>query len=326
MTRTAGPALVVLVLTGLLAAPAVATPPGTNGMLVWQREAPRVLPRLLVAPLGGDEVSGLFPSSSRHGDFEGTFSPVAPNQMAFTRWPGGNYTEDIMVGDMVLGSVRRIRRPGSADIAPSYSPDGTHIVYFQAPRPKKIRRDRPGPPEQVHVMSVDGSADRRLTPKGRRSIDPDWSPDGTRIVYSEVRILGDRGEQRLRIMNADGSGDRSLTAFGGRDEINPKWMPDGQTIVFENASPRGSHSDIATIKPDGSGLRTVLRTPRWETNPIPSPDGTLIAFTSDRDRPDGAERLGLGTELYLMGVDGAGITRLTNNRQADLFPDWQRLP
>jgi Tol biopolymer transport system component len=76
---------------------------------------------------------------------------------------------------------------------------------------------------------------------------------------------------------------------------------------------------------DGGPVRTILATRAWETNPVPSPDGTRIVFTSDRDRR-GRERLGPGFEVYTMAVDGSDIVRLTNNRRPDIFPDWQRLP
>ena len=56
-----------------------------------------------------------------------------------------------------------------------------------------------------------------------------------------------------------------------------------------------------------------------------SPDGTRIVFCSDRDRP-GRERLGPGFEIYTMNIDGTGITRITNNRSPDIWPDWQRVP
>jgi Tol biopolymer transport system component len=79
------------------------------------------------------------------------------------------------------------------------------------------------------------------------------------------------------------------------------------------------------INTDGTGLITVLATPRWETNPVPSPDGTRIVFCSDRDRP-GSKWPGPGFEIYTMNIDGTSITRITNNRSPDIWPDWQRVP
>ena len=126
------------------------------------------------------------------------------------------------------------------------------------------------------------------------------------------------------VVNVDGSGRRALTSYGGADELNPKWMPDGQTILFETLKPTGTKSDIMAISPAGGPARPILATAAWETNPIPSPDGTRILFTSDRDSR-GRDRLGPGFELYTMALDGSDIVRLTNNRSPDIFPDWQRL-
>jgi TolB protein len=142
-----------------------------------------------------------------------------------------------------------------------------------------------------------------------------------------VRLVGRReqAQTRLAVINADGTGRRALTAFGGPDEANPKWMPDGRAIVFERQRERGTRSDIFAISATGGTARPILATPAWETNPVPSPDGTRVVFTSDRDRR-GRERLGPGFELYTMALDGSDVARLTNNCRPDLYPDWQRLP
>jgi Tol biopolymer transport system component len=58
-----------------------------------------------------------------------------------------------------------------------------------------------------------------------------------------------------------------------------------------------------------------------------SPDGTRIAFTSDKHQKRGRrERLGPRFELYTMRPDGKQRKRLTRNRGAEIFPDWQALP
>ena len=102
-------------------------------------------------------------------------------------------------------------------------------------------------------------------------------------------------------------------------------MPDGQSIVFETRKQSATKSDVVAIDAAGGAVRPILASQAWETNPIPSADGTRILFTSDRDRP-GRERLGPGFELYTMAVDGSDIVRLTHNLRPDIFPDWQRVP
>lgn len=312
-------------LAAVLVVPAAATPPGSNGLVVWQRDQANGLPHLKVANADGSGARTVFAGRNR-AEFEGAFSPTTPELLFFSRGTPVPYSDDIYAGNLATGQVKRVIRARSADIAPTVSPDGTRIAYFTAPRPVVLREDRPGPPERIRVANLDGSGDRAITPRTKSSVDPDWSPDGTRITYSELRITGPRSAQlRIMIVNADGTGRRALTSYGGFDEINPKWTPDGQTIMFESLKRTGTKSDIRAIAATGGPARTILATRHWDTNPIPSPDGTRILFTSDRDRP-GRERLGPGFELYTMALDGSDIVRLTNNRSPDLFPDWQRLP
>lgn len=309
-------------LAALLAVPAAATPPGSNGAVVWQREQANGPPDMWVANADGSGARRVFAGRDR-AEFEGAFSPTAPDLLVFTRASRAPFSEDIYAGDLATGSVKRIISARSADIAPTISPDGTRIAYFAVPRP---RGDRGGAPERIHVVNLDGTGDRAITARNRHSFDPDWSPDGTQIAYTETRFVTPRrGETRVMVVNADGTGPRALTAYGGFDEVNPKWMPDGQTLVFERLKQTGTRSDIVAIGAAGGPVRRILATAAWETNPIPSPDGTRILFTSDRDRR-GSDRLGPGFELYTMALDGSDIVRLTNNRRPDIFPDWQRLP
>jgi TolB protein len=309
----------------VLAVPAAATPPGSNGLIVWQREHFNGPPRLMVANADGSGAHSVF-ASRFSAEFDAAFSPTASDLLFFTRGSRAPYSENIYAGNLVTGQVVRVVQARSADIAPSVSPDGTRIAYFAAPRPLHIREGRPGPPERIHVVNLDGTGDTAITPASRPSIDPDWSPDGTRITYAETRLLGpNRSQTRVMVTNIDGSGRRPLTAYGGADEINPKWMPDGQTIILESWKRTATKSDIVAVDAAGGPLRPVLVTPAWETNPIPSPDGTRILFTSDRDRR-GKGRLNPGFEVYTMAADGTDIVRLTNNHAPDVFPDWQRLP
>ena len=316
------------VLAALLAAPALATPPGTNGLITWQRESGEVT-RIWVANPDGSGARQVFKGTARQAEFEATFSPTDPNVMFFSRgaFPFRPFVEDVFRGDLAAGTATRlagVSKPRRADIAPTVSPDGTKIAFFVVPR-GPLDEDSPPPPQVVHVANLDGSASRAITPRRGLAIDPDWSPDGSRLVYTQARLRGDRVQNRLVVVNADGTGRRTLTPFGGPDEINPKWMPDGQAIVFEHLRERGNRSRIMAMSPAGGAARQIYDSPGWDTNPIPSPDGTRILFTSDRHDPD-RDRISPAFELYTMALDGTDVVRLTTNRSRDFFPDWQRLP
>ena len=268
----------------------------------------------------------MFRGTRRQAEFEGAFSPTDPNVLFFSRGasPFRPFVEDLFRGDLSSGAVSRVRGANTADIAPAVSPDGTRLAYFAVTR-GPIGPDVPPPPMRIHISNLDGSGDRAITPRSLFAGDPDWSPDGTRIVYAEVRERRGRVDDRLMLINPDGTGRRPLTQYGGLDEINPKWTPDGRTIVFESLRQTGRRSSIMAIPSTGGTPRTLSDSRGYDTNPIPSPDGTRMLFTSDRHRPR-RERLNSGFELYTMATDGSDVVRLTTNRRADLFPDWQRLP
>jgi Tol biopolymer transport system component len=64
---------------------------------------------------------------------------------------------------------------------------------------------------------------------------------------------------------------------------------------------------------DGSGLKRLTNNDASDRQPAWSPDGTKIAFNSERDG---------NREIYVMNADGSGLTRLTNNDASDWDPAW----
>ena len=61
---------------------------------------------------------------------------------------------------------------------------------------------------KVYVMNADGSEQTRLSSVDDGDTDPNWSPDGSKIVFSTYR----NGEADIYVMNADGSGQTRLTS------------------------------------------------------------------------------------------------------------------
>ncbi len=87
---------------------------------------------------------------------------------------------------------------------------------------------------------------------------PDWSPDGTKIVFDSYR----EGADGIYVMNADGSGETLVSNRGGRD---PAWSPDGTKILFGTG-------DIWMMNADGTGQINLTNTPTVnETNPAWQP-------------------------------------------------------
>ncbi|MDP8970281.1 MAG: hypothetical protein M3N52_07265, partial [Actinomycetota bacterium] len=99
---------------------------------------------------------------------------------------------------------------------------------------------------------------------------------GDRLVYTE----GDTQSTELRVVNADGTGEQTLT--GGTFDVEPAWSPDGSRVVFVRRE--GPADRIMVVAADGSGLRTLADGSggvAW------SPDGTMLAFV--RQAREGAD-------------------------------------
>lgn len=92
--------------------------------------------------------------------------------------------------------------------------------------------DRTGIP-QVYMRNLDGSGLRQLSDEPDGACQPDWSPDGMRLVYiSPCRFRqDDYSGSSLYIINVDGTGREAVPTTPGGD-FEPDWSPDGKRIAF----------------------------------------------------------------------------------------------
>ena len=93
------------------------------------------------------------------------------------------------------------------------------------------------------------------------------------------------------------------------------WSPDGRQIAY--SADVGSNRDVYVVNADGSGAARLTNDPAFDAGPAWAPDGTRIAFVSDRDRPHGL------TGIYTMAADGTNVTVLAEGHGG---PEWQRIP
>jgi Tol biopolymer transport system component len=287
----------VFALTGFATMPpASATFPGENGKIAFERQGG-------IYTMDADGSNELLLTTSGN---EPSWSPDGA-KIVFSSIRDGDREIYVMNSDGT-GQTRLTNHSGF-DGSPTWSPNGEKIAFTRGLEPSEI-----------YVMDSDGSSPTSLTSDlSLSSSNPDWSPDGTKIVF-----YGTLNEEGLIVMNADGTGKTLLTSPVGLAPPNPSWSPDGKKIAFERMSfgdPDATH-DIYVINADGTNLTRLTKTPipggssilNYDLEPTWSPDGTKIAFVTNRDGND---------EIYIMKADGTEQTNFANMLDTTgRSPDW----
>ncbi len=169
---------------------------------------------------------------------------------------------------------------------------------------------RDGVHRDLYGLDIASGAITRLTQGELDNFAGPWSPDGLRIVFTSYGLTN----SRIAEINADGSGEQTLSEIDGSDEGFPAWSPDGARIAF--TSRRDGNNEIYLMNSDGSDPLRLTDAPGDDFAPSWSPDGTQLVFVSDRDNEPGIY------DLYLMNADGSKLRRLTSDTANDYSPAW----
>jgi Tol biopolymer transport system component len=197
----------------------------------------------------------------------------------------------IYVRNARTGTLRRLTNARGYNAEASYSPDGQWIVFsstrdaynrlLSAAEQRQLEID-PSYFGEIYIMpaDADGTGVRRLTDTPGYDGGPFFSPDGRRIVwrrFDEQGLIAD-----IWTMNLDGTDQRQVTDFGSMSWA-PYIHPSGEYIIF--ASNRHGFENFELFIVDIDGRREPVRV-TWSDGfdglPVPSPDGTQLAWTSNR--------------------------------------------
>ena len=206
-------------------------------------------------------------------------------------------------------AVRRIAHTLASDLVRQFTgKPGPFLTKLAFSSDRDERRVK-----EIYTMDFDGENQRRITSSRTLSLAPDWSPDGTKLVYQSY----EKDTPGLWLIGKDGTDKRPIPV-PTQLNASPSFSPDGRTIAF-CGSVRGN-TEIFTVQTDGSSLKRLTENAAIDSTPRWSPNGRELAFTSNRQ----------GTpQIFIMDLEGANVRRVTLagnwNDEAAFSPDGGRL-
>lgn len=261
-----------------------------------------------------------------------TVSTAPTGQIAFSFWNNhpARCTYEINVIDVdaclkgpeACQATRRIFALNNAS-EPALSPDGQMVAFRGwGAIPDEIEAGRPHPykncaePEAerwIQISTLDATEVRSLTGFWEDS-HPDWSPDGTRLLFDTGRN-GD-GITRILFVYADGSGEEELQIAGQQ----PSWAPDNERFVYRGCDTTGNRC--------GLWLARAIPLKPWEAGPniigplLGEPEAAHPDWSPVSDEIIYQSPVSGSWDLYLINADGANKRRLTTAPSVEGLPAW----
>ncbi len=225
-----------------------------------------------VSPLTSEDGAELFPSLSPDGKW-----------VVYTRDELDTGQTDILLRAVGGQTAINLTKDSTADDSQAaFSPDGERIAF-------RSERDGGG----LFVMGRTGESVRRLTTDG---FNPSWSPDGMFIVYAdETTVIAPNTRfsgSALRVVSV-ATGERRQLSSG--DGVQPSWSPHGHRIAYWALQAGKAQRDLWTVAATGGEPVRVTDDPAVDWNPVWSPDGRYLYFSSDRS--------GGGFNLWRVEID-----------------------
>jgi len=248
----------------------------------------------------------------------------------------------IYLVNVQTGEKHRLTDPpeNSIDNTPRFAPDGKSIAFL---------RSSGDFVQELMIVSANGGEPRRMTFDKARIRNLGWSADGRHIYFVSFRS---NNQTNLWQIPA-GGGEPRLVSTGGKNMRNIAVSPDGRHVAFVEET---EDSNIRLIESDSTARKFIAST-RADHSPHIAPDGSRIAFVSDRSgrseiwiadasgknqrqltdsetsagspriSPDGKtvvfdKQLGENSSIFTISVEGGEPRAVTDGSFRDILPSW----
>jgi dipeptidyl aminopeptidase/acylaminoacyl peptidase len=195
--------------------------------------------------------------------------------------------------------------------SPRWSPDGKWLAFLSA-RPSADAGTGTATPasdqprNQIYLLSMSGGEARRLTNLKNGVSTFRWSPDGARMIaVSRIGPSDNRADSRPENKERSDVRHYKDSSYKFNDS---GWFDDRRT-----------HFWVVEL---GSGnAKQITEGNDWnDSDPQWSPDGTRIAFVSNRTGKEYNENR--NTDVWVIAADGSSLTKISDHDESDNNPRW----
>lgn len=288
--------------------------------------------------------------SPAHPDRVGRALDWLPNSRSLIVADRNTRSEPYTIQHLFLatGERRRLTSPDSGafgDNAPAVSPDGRMFAFT---------RSQSFPVNEILVSDVSGGKPKQLTFDGQVITGLTWSEDGGSIIFSSEKG-GSAGAGSLWRVPVGGGVAEQIPGIG-TIASGPAVSRTGRMLAFQTSL---LDTNVWRIRSDGSRAKVIAST-RQDQRPRFAPDGSRIAFTSNRTgnweiwaaNADGSKPVQLtffsgaparyprwspdgrwiafdyrgegNSDLYVIAAEGGTPRRVTHDPASDNTPDWSK--
>lgn len=185
------------------------------------------------------------------------------------------------------------------------SPDENHVAVEQL--------DADGRNGDIWILDLFRKTKIRFTFDPNWDSYPNWSPDGSRIVFASARDVHGPAEN-LYWKNSDGGGSEELLLKSEAYLDPTSWSPDGETVAFNRSQVGANNLDIWFLNLGDRRPTPFLQTAFNEYDAQFSPDGKWIAYVSDESGK---------WEVYIQPVSASG-GKWQVSTNGGIQPKWRK--
>lgn len=229
---------------------------------------------------------------------------------------------DIVAGqeDATSIATRLIEHEGmmyNINVTPTISPDGERIAYIAN---ENLR-------DGVYVANSETGKSKKTLAYGGKSgslemIDffestMSWSADGNILAF----VSSGGAEDVIHLLDSHTGKTEMKLRYSGMSIVSAALSPDGTQIAFSGMM--HGRRDLYVASTDGGAPRRLTDDIYAYLHPSWSPDGTMIAVTTDRGRPTDVDNLDFrGYRLALVDLQSGDVELLTGGAYHDINPVW----